>query len=273
MKIAILLFGHMRTYAYCVPFLKKNLLSCYDCDVFIHTWDTFESSTLKWDKRQGLSEKLSLATLEHIENQYKPKKMLVESQLIKNDEIINSLIDSKKVSFTGMQYMLESLYKVNSLRKEYQKEKNIKYDLIIVTRPDIAIYNKLPLEASLREASMLGYEIDRCRFFAGLSNVSHANVSLMVHRGCDMLFWGKETAIDNFIKSNYKLDYEFVKTHFYNVVSVYVANEIKRKNIPLQVCFQFGKDWKNIRQEPLNSKKTKSKLYKLLHFYWLRGKK
>jgi hypothetical protein len=38
MKIAVQLFGHLRTYKKCFPALKKHLLSKYDCDIFIHSF-------------------------------------------------------------------------------------------------------------------------------------------------------------------------------------------------------------------------------------------
>lgn len=51
MKLAILLFGHMRTFEYSGQFFMKNVAEYYDCDIFIHTWDTIDSQTKSWHDR------------------------------------------------------------------------------------------------------------------------------------------------------------------------------------------------------------------------------
>ena len=53
MKIAIQLFGHLRTYKKCLPALKKHLLNKYDCDIFMHTWDTYNHNTKTWHKNKS----------------------------------------------------------------------------------------------------------------------------------------------------------------------------------------------------------------------------
>ena len=115
---------------------------------------------------------------------------------------------------------------------------------------------------------------------------SKTNVKLLINRVPDILFFGIPKVIDRFIDSNKNLTYENINKTFKNVVSIYVRNEIKAGNIPYEICFACGSDWKNHTQESLkellektkSKEKTKekisekSKLYKFLHLYWLRGK-
>ena len=270
MKIAVLLFGHVRSYQYCSRYLKKNVLNRYHADVFMHTWDLSDSQTLTWDNRKRNISKITSEELTKIKKIYLPKGFCVESQHIEEDEILKSKIDGKKASLQGMRHAFLSLKRANDLRKKYEKEKGIKYDLILVTRPDIAIYKEVPIEKSIQEARMLNLDLETCRFFAGLSNVSKANCALMVHRGCDMLFWGKEVAIENFILANTSLSYEYAVSHFYNVTSILTSNEIRVGNNPQLVCFQYGKDWKVVR-EVSDTEPKKSSLCKFLHlclFFW-----
>lgn len=271
MKIAVLLFGHVRSYQYCSRYLKKFVLNRYHADVFMHTWDLSDSQTLTWDNRERKISKITPEELLKIKKIYLPKGFCIENQHIEEDKILKSKIDGKKASLQGMRHAFLSLERANDLRKRYEKEKGIKYDLILVTRPDIAIYKEIPIEKSIQEARMLNLNLETCRFFAGLSNVSKANCALMVHRGCDMLFWGKEKAIENFISANTSLTYEYATSHFYNVTSIFTSNEIRLGNNPQLVCFQYGKDWKVVRETPdtMDNKAKKSNLLKFLHLHLL----
>ena len=48
MKIAVCFFGHLRTFKRCAPYIKKNLLNHYDCDLFMHTWSEYNHNTKTW---------------------------------------------------------------------------------------------------------------------------------------------------------------------------------------------------------------------------------
>ena len=45
MKIAVCFFGHLRTFKECAKHIKHNLLDKYDCDLFMHTWSTYNHHT------------------------------------------------------------------------------------------------------------------------------------------------------------------------------------------------------------------------------------
>ena len=277
MKIAVLLFGHLRTFEYCAPFLRANLLDKYNCDVFMHTWDTFDSETLAWYNRTDKTTKISDDILQKIKELFNPKKIEIGHQVIKKETIIKSLIDDKKNSLNGMLFMFQSMNCANSLRKQYEKETGIKYDIVIVTRPDVALFNFLNIEKILKESKIMNLDLNKTRFFAGLYGAADTNVGLIISRISDILFFGKPKVIDKYILSNSNITKEYAKKHFLNITSIYSSNEIKAGIIPVQICFEYVKDWRNIKPQDLipatQNKKTHNSLYKFFHFYWLRGKK
>lgn len=287
MKLGILLFGHLRTFEYSSKYFIKNIAKKYDCDIFIHTWDELDSSTKCWEKREQKNLKVDEKVISKIKKIYNPKKLYIGHQNVEKEVVVISSDEQKEVSLNGMNFMFESLEGANNLRKEYEKETGVKYDYLLVTRPDVAVYNYLDIEATIEEAKSLNIDINNARFFAGLYGNSKTNVKLLINRVPDILFFGLPKVIDRFIDSNKNLTYENVNKTFKNVVSIYVRNEIKAGNIPYEICFACGSDWKNHTQESLKEllektkykEKTKekisekSKLYKFTHFYWLRGKK
>ena len=82
MRIAVLLFGHLRTYEYCAPFFKTNLLDKFKCDLFMHTWDEYDSHTLVFQTRERIQGKIPRAKISEIMNLYKPKRIEIEHQNI-----------------------------------------------------------------------------------------------------------------------------------------------------------------------------------------------
>lgn len=50
MKIALHLFGHLRTFKECLPTFNQFLIQNHECDVFMHTWDETDRKTESWYK-------------------------------------------------------------------------------------------------------------------------------------------------------------------------------------------------------------------------------
>jgi hypothetical protein len=122
-KVAIQLAANPRSFKRCYPFFKANILDTLNPDVFIHTWN------LKGKERPDVTTDGSCE--EYIEL-YKPKKFIIED-LEYNYQPLQTMIPH----FT-------SRFKVNKLRKEYEKENNIKYDVVIMGRPDVKLINNPP---------------------------------------------------------------------------------------------------------------------------------
>lgn len=149
MKIAIQLFGHLRTFEQCAPVLQQKLLSHYDCDIFIHTWsETEHCAKHQLNQLTGdIQSKQTNIIYDKIIQYYHPKKILIEEQEdfdiynIYNPSASEKDIfkDFHKVSLNGQIYMLQSMCKSNNLRFIYQQESNINYDYVIFMRPDILL--------------------------------------------------------------------------------------------------------------------------------------
>ncbi len=126
-RLAIQLFGHLRTYRETYQNFLKNVVEVnqddgWDIDIFLHTWDKLSFSNGSWHKNLNLNCKLndipiSNEDIQNIKLFYKPKKFLIEKLTI--------------------EYGFFSVKKVFELRKKYQKINNIKYDYNLFTRSDI----------------------------------------------------------------------------------------------------------------------------------------
>jgi len=132
MKIAVQIFGHMRTFQKCAPVLRNKILSKYDCDVFIHTWD----------KPYHDNNECYSSFFSEIIELYNPKEIKIEKQDFFDTDgqyiiDINSDFKGYNVPLAGLKYMNYSMFQANSLRCEYQKKHHLQYDYIICVRPDI----------------------------------------------------------------------------------------------------------------------------------------
>lgn len=142
-KLAIQFFGHLRTYDKTYKSFFENIIDVnkkeWEIDIFIHTFDTINGSkpaTHWW--HDGYEESWD--------------KTPIDSKI---QEEIKSIYKPKKLSITHLnpgeygQYI--SMENVNNLRKEYEQEKNIKYDLYLYTRPDILFESPLKINMYLDE--------------------------------------------------------------------------------------------------------------------------
>lgn len=256
MKLGVLLFGHLRTFEYSSQYFIENVVKKYDCDIFMHTWDEIDSTTQSWNNKTNCYKKLDEITLEKVKTIYKPKSIIVGHQDNQSDEIIESIDGLKKVSLNGMNYMFESMQRANELRKEYEQEIGIKYDYLLVTRPDVAVYNFLDIPATIKEAQSLNIDLNNARFFAGLYGNSDTNVRLLCNRVNDILFFAKPAVIDRYISVNSCFNKHELDKTFLNVVSIYARNEIKAGIIPFEICFECEKDWKNVPFSMIENRKT-----------------
>lgn len=148
-KIAVQLYGHLRTFKTCAPALKKHILDHYDADVFIHTWDKTEHNTQSWYKNQIRSKVMPVDKdlMLLIEDLYSPVTVKVETQNLFDEKGHFGTHDDIKISLQGMKYMTYSQYQVNQLREKYQSEYNVEYDYVVMIRPDVMPFVKLDFGA------------------------------------------------------------------------------------------------------------------------------
>lgn len=146
MKIAVQLFGHMRTFRDCAPYLKKHLLELYDCDVFIHTWEYENHNDSTWHSNaRGVT--ANKTDEELLCELYFPTSYLIEPS---KSFLMNGVYGSdanSSVSLKGIQSMLYSVFKVNQLRLVYQEQTQQQYDYVVVLRPDVLLLEPLEINS------------------------------------------------------------------------------------------------------------------------------
>jgi len=132
MKIAVQLFGHLRTFRETAKKFNQNVvevnlrLGC-EIDVFIHTWNELEARVCTWhsDNQALKGKRLSLLDVEALKSFYPNLK----------DVQVDDSIDAhgSKISQKNVQ----------RLRESYEEAHEIHYDWIIETRPEILFHNPL----------------------------------------------------------------------------------------------------------------------------------
>lgn len=124
MKIAVCLSGQLRTAPMCgrriVDFFEN-----YDVDYFIHTWKQEFEFTRNSDR---LNVKNFLKDVD--ESKFEAVKSIFNPKKSKWEDSITFVLPSAQ----PQQY---SFYQANELRKQYEKESGIKYDLVVKLRFDI----------------------------------------------------------------------------------------------------------------------------------------
>ncbi len=247
MKIAVLLFGHLRDFEKCADSLNKNLLSQYDCDVFIHTWDETDHKSKTWhgDNRFEIK-KVDEAVIEQVKNYYNPKALTIEHQeKYEKERIIQSpYSENFKLSSAVPYYMFYTMNKANQLRWEYEKKNGIYYDYIIVTRPDVRLKKPFEIEKYIKQLEVLGFDMNSCRFFGASEHQWFNELGYTVTNSAnDIFFFAKPEVVDKYIKVNVELTEGEIEKYMINAVSVYTAKEIRSGIMPIPLIYMMDSDW------------------------------
>ena len=138
MRIGLVLFGHLRSFRQTFDSfsqLREILQRSGDLDVFCHTWDIEESVTASWWKEQtsGAVPPPTVDT-DEIKNKYQPTLYSIESSKQFDDSGYNV---KSSIPVAGILSMLYSQYRSFGLLKEYENQKNIRYDIVIKARYDL----------------------------------------------------------------------------------------------------------------------------------------
>ena len=194
MKIAVCFSGNLRHFKKCYYTFKECVLdaSDHDFDVFTRTWDSRIQHFKEHFEDDG--------TLEEMVSLYKPK--LIESEIYneeKREELykatgmdffqkkIQALTNCEqrgfhygdKCTICGGKYLhsfigqIYNIWKANSLRKKYEEENNVKYDLVIRTRFDNHFFEKLTddkIQKMTNGSVWIPYGYDSYKKFGGGPN-------------------------------------------------------------------------------------------------------
>ena len=154
MKIALCLSGYLRTFKECWPSIKENLIQNNGVDIFIHTYDKLGHSS-GWRSPIDLSENIDMKFLESIPN----VKIIVTE---KWDDIKYKFEKFRKYqpNVTNINVIATIFYKIymcNELKKQYEKEHNFIYDIVIRTRGDQVFTKKINWDFPLNKVLINAY--------------------------------------------------------------------------------------------------------------------
>lgn len=162
LNIALCLSGHARTYYFTKQFWDEHVLSNHNVDVFMHVWDTIGPRSFGAGRTETFPEPRSdydsgiidspYIDVEHIKSVWNPVDLVVEDYnslhetFCKQIDPILRERDRRGIP-AGFEHhhplsvrsMLYKRHKCNELKTHYEKVNNKTYDLVIQTRPDVAI--------------------------------------------------------------------------------------------------------------------------------------
>lgn len=192
MRVAVQLYGHLRTFELCYKRLYECLINLYQCDVFIHTWDTLDHATQTWHnfKMKGNYDPEEIKT--KVIDCYHPKKYIVEKQEARDEGCI--VAQHKSISVYGIKAMLYSMQQVNKLRVEYEEETKQRYDYIVMLRPDVELWLPLELPSYIDDTEMI--ELQNSFYFGGFYKYKRILNNWKAIGGSDVLFFASRLAMD-----------------------------------------------------------------------------
>lgn len=246
MSVAVILFGHLRTYEDCFPSLDQHLFSCnpdVNFNVYIHTWDTNERHTSSfYDVKYNTINAIEPETLFSSNNV--KTKIVVDSQNL--DE--NVLIEGTSFSRTGLMAMHKTLRLACKLSLE-EKNEHCTY---IVLRPDVLLKKNMQVEDWSLNVNTSRPEILRFSYF---TYTKSRNKLLFDKIGAtDLFFIANKSAIEVFChigddESLYEIDFNyFGEDHFNEFV---LKNRIKAN----WGAFIAPYDWALLRKKGENISK------------------
>lgn len=198
MKIAIQISGEFRLLNLTYELFVNNILkSGHEIDIFIHTWEREETGqgTFKYDERDStlLMDKGNWADFMIVFNTetglnlYKPKKHHVDNY--------DSITILKK--YPRNMSMFYSMYVSNLLRKQYEKENNIKYDIVMRYRTDCGIYeNPFLISDTIPSKDYLCIPVPKLGVVSLLYNSNDPYNKTHVDLTCDYTMWGTPELMD-----------------------------------------------------------------------------
>lgn len=282
-RIAIQLFGHLRTFEYTFDSFRKNLLEeniqdGYQIDIFIHTWDELDHSTINYRNVDGnvlTQEMLTSEKLLLVNELYQPKKILIEPQLEYTDEVLVEKIGQFPRAKKGCLNNSYTIYMTNELRNQYETENNITYDWVIVTRPDIFFKKTFRIDSFLSCYSDFQLPIPQNTIFHGFNPFGRGNMIEDPHflAGSDLVFFGSPDTISN-ASSLYTSFEDNIQSEDFYCMEVWWANFWRKKRINLNpINFKHGPDFDVIKTEFIEEKKltqySKFKYIKRVVFFYI----
>jgi hypothetical protein len=154
MRIAILISGHIRNSLendYLITFINLFREAFYKCDIFMHTWDTYEVTTcnplhVNYDKKLQQKKVDKKDIIKYLN----PTKLIVEQQDPSKIYGYKNKCFKVHTSYLSMKFIYYALLKAYSLSRIECIESKTDYDIIIKVRPDIYKFPYLLKEENIK---------------------------------------------------------------------------------------------------------------------------
>lgn len=193
MRIAVQLFGHLRTFRQCAVTLRRHLLDAYpDHDVFLHSWDQVDHTTTTHHAFSAGTTPVDADIRAAIEELYRPAAVRIDRQE-PQDEGELAFASGTRMAVTGIRHMLLSMWRANQLREAHTLTTGRTYDVVVATRPDIALHRTLDLGAYLTYAMPPSVPEDEtvCTRFCAFGPLPLVVNDLRGTPATDLLFFGR----------------------------------------------------------------------------------
>jgi hypothetical protein len=255
LKIAVQVFGHMRTFEKCAPSLKKYFLRYYNCDIFIHTWSTLDHATETWHKHKKSRRSIDQSLFKNkIQSLYSPKKIKIEVQ-IPEDLGIYEASSSRTLNIYGIQSMFYSMEQVNKLRESYECQSKTKYDYVLMIRPDILLKKRLRIEQFTKLFSE--EETTHAVFSCGFNNKPIVN-ELRFVGAIDVIFFSKPQAMGKLLNDHQVMTEDAQRvSHLKKFSPEYLLyRQAASKGIDFHLTdFKMNESWEILRLTPAITRK------------------
>jgi len=238
MKVALIMYGHLRTYKKCHAKLKQNFIDKYNADVFIHTWDEIEAKTKSWHNRHMDVTTLSKTNLTDLKNIYSPKGLLIEHQ--SDMETADLTTPNNAISALGQERMLHSMFMADQLKSDYETKNNFKYDVVVKIRPDILLVNPLVLpEVSEGVDHIAGNRI-------GLKQVN----DIQKYKACDIINISTSSDMTKICAAEKEFEKFFVENVLAKTfIHSGFVDHMLFQNLKLNILdFNYNRDWTIVRK-------------------------
>lgn len=256
-RIAIQLFGHLRTFEQTYASLREQILlpnsrDGYTIDFFIHTWDELDHSTVNYRNSKGISLAGGPLQSQHIQlvnKLYAPKAIAVEPQLDYPDVLMTEKIGSFKRSMRGCINMAYTLYRSSELRREYAIKHGIDYDWVIVTRPDLFYKSKFQLDTIFGYHTREDFDIPTKGLFYAFNPFGRGNMieEPQFLTGADLLYVARPENVD--IATSLFPDFEAnIDVDNFYCMEVWWGDFWRRKGLtPYPINYRHGPDFDVVR--------------------------
>ena len=257
LKIAVLFYGHLRTFEKCAESVRKNLLDLYDCDVFMHTWSWTDHKTQTWHKFSSPRTTIDEHIKSKIEKLYKTDALIIEPELSSSEEVLIPLLSNKKnVSSAGIISMLHSIGSVVSLCQTSQKA----YDYIVLIRPDVFLKTPLNIDNLSDELKLFSYSGIR---FCAVNPISGTNgVNLVLDHASDVISIAAPKVMFELPRIFKELPLEKYANGILNIESFFSKVLFDAGIVSQPLSYFYGTDWEIVRPP----EKQKRFFKKLLSF-------